>query len=531
VNITLAFTAVLVMSSLRLAEAQPATPPGQPATPDQSSPAGRALSRTDSPTGSIEIVVAREASERLFDRRQTPAPAGLKESAGMLPATLGVQSSSGSPSVPVSLTLNDAVQRALQKNLGILLEEQEARLHEGLRLQALADVRPNVSAAFGRSRQTFNPEAFGFAGPVIGPFNVIDARLHFSQSLMDLPALYAGRMEAAKATAAGHSYKHARDLVALSVAQLYFQVGVAEGQFAAAMARADSAEAVLAAAGRRAGGDSLPGRVRLQAEQQRVVALRATLTKQKLALAQVIGLPRGQQFTLSDQMPYVPLRPITLEDALERAYRDRADFRAQLAQVQAAEAQRRSASSERLPTAHISADIGKIGQEPPFAKRTFGLRGTLHVPIIGGGIRGNVLKADSELRQEKARLEDLQEAIYYEIQNALVDVQAAEEQVQLARGAIQLAKEQVARSKDSVAAVTPGAGSTLLRLIAIGRADTAEPRQGGDSGDTPEAEGPVAAANDDYITSLYAFNIAKLTFARAIGVAEKAFMQFLAGTF
>ena len=64
-------------------------------------------------------------------------------------------------------------------------------------------------------------------------------------------------MEAAKATAAGHSYKHARDLVALSVAQLYFQVGVAEGQFTAAMARADSAEAAggaTAKAGRKGGG-------------------------------------------------------------------------------------------------------------------------------------------------------------------------------------------------------------------------------------------------------------------------------------
>ena len=153
------------------------------------------------------------------------------------------------------------------------------------------------------------------------------------------------------------------------------------------------------------------------------------------------------------------------------------------------------------------------------------------MPIIGGETRGNVLEADSELRKEKARLEDLQEAIYYEIQNALVDVQAAEEQVRLARGAIQLAKEQVARSEDRVAAVTPGATFTLLRLIAVDRADPAESRQDGNSGDTPEAQGPVAAANDDYITSLYAFNIAKLTFARAIGVAEEAFMQFLAGTF
>ena len=519
------------MSSLNLAEAQPAARPGQSVTPAQSSPAVQALSGTDSLTGSIAIAVAREASESLFDSRPTWSPTRLKESAGMLPVTLGVQSSSGSPSAPVSLALNDAVQRALQKNLGVLLEEQEARLHDGRRRQALADVLPNVSAVLARGRETFNPAAFGFPGPLIGPFNFIDARVSYWQSLMDLPALHEGRMESALATAAGHSYKHARDLVVLSVAQLYFQVGVAQGQLATAMARAGSAEAVLAAADRRALGDSLPGRIRLQADRQRVVALQATLTKQKLALAQAIGLPRGQQFTLSDQIPYAPLRLMTLEDALERAYRDRADFRAQLAQVEAAEAKRRSASSERLPTVGIRADIGRIGQEPPFAKRTFTLRGVVHMPIIGGETRGDVLEADSELRQEKARLEALQDAIYYEIQNALIDVQAAEEQVGLAGDAVQLAKEQVAQSKDRVAALTPGAAFTPLRLIAVDRADPAEPGQGGDSDETLDPQGPVAAANDNYISSLYAFNVAKLTFARAIGVAEEAYMQFLTGTF
>jgi outer membrane protein TolC len=281
-------------------------------------------------------------------------------------------------------------------------------------------------------------------------------------------------------------------------------------------------------ASRDAGGDALPERARVQGEQQRVVALKATLMKQKLALAQALGLPRGQPFTLSDQMSYAPLRQMTLDDALGRAYRGRADFQAQLARVEAAEAKRRSASSERLPTVHIRADIGKIGQEPPSAKKTFGLQGILHVPIMGGATRGNVLEADAELRQEKAKLEDLRDAIYYQIQNALIDVQAAEEEVRLARGAVQLADEQLARSTDR-GVVTAGAATTPRNVI--DRAGAVEPRQGGDSGDTLQAQDAATAANANYISSLYTFNAAKLTFAQAIGVAEAAYMQFLAGTF
>lgn len=529
-KITYAFAAVLAVGSLGLAEAQPATPAGKSATSAQSPPAGQTASRAGSLAGSIAVAVAREASENPFDPRPAPSPALQRQPAGALPATLGVQSLDVSPSAPISLTLIDAIQRGLQKNLGVLLGEQEVRLHDGERWQALADVLPNVSAGFARSRQKVNPAAFGFDVPVVGPFNVLDVRLFFSQALMDLPAVYEAREGAARATAAAHASKHARDLVVLAVAHLYFQVGVTEGQRAAAAARADSAEVVLAVP-RGAGGDSLPGRVRLLGERQRVVALQATLTKQKLALAQAIGLPRGQQFTLSDRMPYAPLRPMTLDDALGRAYRDRADFRAQLARVQAAEAKRRSASSERLPTVHIRADIGKIGQEPPSIKQTFGLQGILHVPIMGGETRGNVLEADAELRQEKARLEDLRDAIYYEIQNALVDMQAAEEQLLLARGAAQLAEEQPARSKDRVAAMTPEAVSSPLNLAVVSRADPVEPRQGGTGGETLQAQDAAEAASANYISSLYAFNVAKLTFAHAIGVAEEAYMQFLAGTF
>jgi hypothetical protein len=42
-----------------------------------------------------------------------------------------------------------------------------------------------------------------------------------------------------------------------------------------------------------------------------------------------------------------------------------------------------------------------------------------------------------------------------------------------------------------------------------------------------QAQESVAAANENYINSLYAHNLAKVSFARAIGFAEEGVKQYL----
>jgi len=44
-----------------------------------------------------------------------------------------------------------------------------------------------------------------------------------------------------------------------------------------------------------------------------------------------------------------------------------------------------------------------------------------------------------------------------------------------------------------------------------------------------QAEQSLASANDQYITSLYDHNLAKLSLARALGVARTNYGQYLGG--
>jgi outer membrane protein TolC len=248
--------------------------------------------------------------------------------------------------------------------------------------------------------------------------------------------------------------------------------------------------------------DVLRSQVELQVQQQRLRSLQADLEKQKLNLGRLIGLPPGQAFNMTDTAPYAPLEGLDLAQALERAYKNRSDLQASQAQVEAAEHTRRAAISEHLPSLGVSADYGVIGVAPDNSHGTFTLTADLHVPIFDGGrIQGEVDQASAALDQRKAELADLRGQIDYQVRSAFVDLQAAIDQVRVSRSSVDLAAETLSQARDRFSA---------------GVADTIE---------TVQAEESVAASNEDYISSLYSYNLAKVTLARAMGVAEESMKQ------
>ena len=110
----------------------------------------------------------------------------------------------GLPSAdPLPLTLKDAVSRGLEHNLGLLAQEASADASRGARWRALSELLPDVSGSVGERRQVINLEAFGFPAPdpIVGPFNVFDARVSLSQSIVDLAAFNSHRAAAFNARA------------------------------------------------------------------------------------------------------------------------------------------------------------------------------------------------------------------------------------------------------------------------------------------------------------------------------------------
>jgi outer membrane protein TolC len=419
---------------------------------------------------------------------------------------------------PLALTLQDAIARGLRQNLGLFLGQQGTRSAEAARLTARAGLLPNVAATVSDIGQQISLKAFGFPSfpgiaPIVGPFNVFDARLSVSQAILSLNSLHKSRAGAENLRAAQLTYQDARDVVVLGVAGLYLQAISSQARIEAAQAQFKTAQALyqravdMKQAGVVPGIDVLRAHVEMQALQQRVIFDENEFEKQKLGLARAIGLPVAQPFTLADQVRYTPPPPLAVEQALQQALENRADYRSAAASVRAAESTKRAALAERLPGLQFEGNYGAIGPRPYDSHGTFAAGVTLAVPIFQGGrIQADILQADAVLEERKAALADLRNGVEQEIRVSLLDLKASGDQVAVAESAVNLAGEQLKQAQDRFAA---------------GVADNLE---------VVQAQEAVATANENDISALFAYNLAKASLARALGGAEKTYLQFLGGS-
>ena len=196
---------------------------------------------------------------------------------------------------------------------------------------------------------------------------MFDARLYLSQSVLDFKALNDARAEAHNIAAARYEYKSARDLVVLVAVDAYAQALSASARVDAARTQVDTAQALynqavdLKQGGLVAGIEVLRAEVQLATDRQRITAAQTAFEKAKLQLAHLIGLPIGQPFTLTDPVFTPPIPEMTLEQAVDRAYKTRGDYQAALERVRAAEAAREAARGERLPVVRVTANYGELG--------------------------------------------------------------------------------------------------------------------------------------------------------------------------
>jgi outer membrane protein TolC len=455
---------------------------------------------------------------------QSAAGAGAASS-----AIVNIQGSSQNPflgSVPsgkatsavLQLSLRDALARGLKSNLGVLLDTQNTKAERGQRWRDLSALLPHLTTSSYLERQQINLAAFGFPGipgiaPIVGPFSLFDARAYLTAPVLDLQALRSVKAQSLNVRAADYTYREARDLVVLAVGNAYLEVNAEAAQVTATQAQVNTAQALYQQAldqlhaGLSPKIDVLRAQVELRSRQQQLLAAQNQLETGKLQLARVIGLPSGQAFEVTDKTPFAPLEGITVADALQRAYANRPDYKSAETSVQAAELARRAVVAERYPSVSFGANFGDIGLTLPNSHETFAIQGTLNIPVFQGGrVRGELMQADAALQQKKDRLADLKAQIDYQVRTALLNLKTAADQVQVAKSNEDLAAQTLEQAQDRFKA---------------GVADNIE---------VVQAQESVANAEQSYISSLYAHNLAKVSLAQAMGIAEQAAMRYLEGS-
>ncbi len=418
---------------------------------------------------------------------------------------------------PIQLTLADALQRGLKHNLALLLGEQQSRAaHAQLKL-AESRLQPNVSGGVSEAVEQVNLAAMGlspssFPGipSIVGPFSVFDGRARLSQTLFDWSSIENVRAARLDQQSAKLSYQDAREQIVQVVTGLYLQAAAGKSRVDTAEAQLETAKSLYTQAvnlknsGVAAGIDVLRAQVQMQTQQQRVLSATNDLEKEKIALARAIGLPGEQQFSVVDQIPYRGMDRPKFSDAFSSALGNRADYREAKASVAAAQAGKQAAKAQRLPTVHFDADYGTLGNRPGSSHGTFTTAASLQFSIFDGGkTRAETEQSDALLQQREALLTNLGSRIEQEIRVALLDLNNAAAQVEVARSSVELAAQQLKQAQDR---------------FRSGVANTIE---------VVQAQETVASANESYIGSVYSYNLAKTSLARATGVAEKDLASWL----
>lgn len=418
---------------------------------------------------------------------------------------------------PLSLSLEDAVARGLRQNLGRLLSSDAISGARGQQWRALSALLPNLTTetSFG-ARQNDVKTTLGVNLPlipaIIGPFGVFDARAYFDQSVFNWESIQDARSSAAQLKSAQYSYKNTREIIVLVVVSNYLLVIADQSEVESALVQRDTAKVLFdqttdqKKAGLAAAVDVLRSDVELQAREQQLIVARNNLAKQKLVLARAIGLPAGQEFEITTQVPYEPPEIPSLDEALQLAYISRADYKSEMERVRSAELQKNAASAERYPTLSALVDYGTIGTNPASSRGTVNAAIVLRFPIFQGGrVHGDNLVADSLLKSAKQQLEDLRAGIDQEVRDAFLDLQDSAQEVAVEKNAVELATETLQQSRNR---------------FASGVTDNIE---------VVQAQESLAEANDAYITSLYSYNVAKISLARAMGLAESDYALYLKG--
>ena len=450
-------------------------------------------------------------------RAQTTTPEPVPPPQGDFSGSVASQAVSG----VVQLSLQDAIDRGLKQNLGALLRSEGIGEARGERWQQLSALLPKVTVASYEDTSQADLAEFGFSfkfpgvsiPTVVGPFTYFDSRADLTQTVFDWKAINRSRESVQSLKAAQYTYKDARDLVVLVVGYAYLQAIADEARIETAQAQQDTAQALYnqasdqVKAGTSPNIDALRAQVQFQTQQQQLIQAQNQLSIQKLTLARAIGLAPGQQFELTDKSPYQPFDGITVEEALKRAYESRSDYRSAMADVRAGEYSRKAAMAGYYPSLAFSADYGVAGAYSNlFTHGVFDVRTTLTIPIFeGGSVHGDVLQADARLSESRDRLENLHGQIDQDVRTALFNIQSAAEEVAVAQSNIDLAEQTLTQSRD--------------RFVA-GVTNTVE---------VVQSQQAVASAHEQYISSLYNYNYAKISLARAMGTSEQGVKDYFKG--
>jgi len=394
----------------------------------------------------------------------------------------------------VRLTLGEAVRIAARQNPQVSTARSRLGVAEARVTQRRADLLPSLSLAARQTGSTFNsaalfpldfpsapgqPPLLDREGSILGPLNVLDARAHVSQTLLDPGAI--GRVRGAKTTvrAADADVTNASESAGLLAANAYLAVLRADGVYVARFADSTLAAELLRIAedqlraGTGVALDVTRARSQLTGARTQLIVARNDRDRTRVELARAMGLPLVT-LVLVDSLGALPAAASTTEEAaLADALRGRSDLRSMSLQAQAAREQAAAIRNERLPTIGVFADQGQAYRLGRSSLPTYQWGLQLSLPVFDGFRREGRTEEQLAVAQDyEMRERDLRIQVEADVRIAMLNLTSSTQAVASARERLQLAEQEVSQARERFQAGVAGNADVITASLTLNTART-----------------------------------------------------------
>lgn len=416
---------------------------------------------------------------------------------------------------PVRLTLQDAIRKALQANLSVLVGSTRVEEAEGTHARReSAALLPRISVESYANAQNRDLRAFGLSLPgipipsVVGPFSNYDFRVYGQQNVIDLESRRNLKASNRALDAGKLDLQDARDLIVRVVAGLYLNAQSAAARAAAAQSRVTDSTTLFKLAkdkhdaGTATGVDVLRAQVQLANDQQTLLIAQNEFKQLLLALARNLGLESGMPLELAEPLVYRPVSPAESATLALAALSVRADYLSLAAQRQALLEQQRANRARSYPKLSVNGNFGGIGRSIGSVQATGLIQGQIDFTVFDRDREGEAVELASRLKRIDDQIADLGRGIDEDIREALLNLDSASEQVTVAAEGQELARRELELAEDR---------------FQSGAANNVE---------VVTAQDELARAQDNYILAVSSHIDAKFALARAQGDTEKKILQY-----
>jgi outer membrane protein TolC len=418
---------------------------------------------------------------------------------------------------PLQLSLKRAVEIAIspEGNTNIQLADEALKQARARSAQVRSALLPSVDSSISARNATTNLAAMGISVMVpipgftfptfVGPYTTMDARVTGTQTVFDFSSIRKLQASKVGVSAAKSDVNSTEEQVAAQVARAYLAAVRADADVETSRADVTLSQALLVQAenlkkaGTGTGIEVTRASVQLANDHQRLLVAENERRSAYLQLLRATGLRLDTQVELTWKLEYVPVDPVTLEQARAQALQARPDYQAQKERETSARFSASGTKLERLPSVQAFGDYGAIGTgfDSAMPTRTIGV--SLRVPLFDGGKRdARRVESASQYRAEQERTSDLKEQIELDVRLALDALASADQQVRVAKDGLGLSESELAQAR---------------RRYEAGVASGIE---------VTDAQTRLARARDNQTEALYRYNAARIDLARAMGRVRQA---------